>query len=75
MQYLSRAEIRGRQPLPNWGPDCEVPYDFTSRLGGVVVSVLATGPKGRVFKPGQSDGFLRAIKSRSTPSAAGVPMP
>jgi hypothetical protein len=33
-----------------------------SRLGGVVVSVLATGPKGR--------GFLlaRAIKIRSTPS-------
>jgi hypothetical protein len=24
-----------------------------SRLGGVVVSVLATGPKGRGFKPGR----------------------
>jgi hypothetical protein len=33
-----------------------------------VVSVLATGPKDRGFKPGRSDGFLRAIKIRSTPS-------
>jgi hypothetical protein len=40
-----------------------------NRLGGVVVSVLATGPSGRGFKPGQVDGFvLRAIKIRSTPS-------
>jgi hypothetical protein len=38
------------------------------RLDGVVVSVLATGPKGRRFKPGRGDGFLRAIKIRSTPS-------
>jgi hypothetical protein len=37
-------------------------------LGGVVVSVLVTGPKGRGFDPGQGDGFLRAIKIRSTPS-------
>jgi hypothetical protein len=35
---------------------------------GVVVSVLATGPKGCGFEPGQSDGFLRAIKIRSTSS-------
>jgi hypothetical protein len=34
---------------------------FHSRLGGVVVSVLATGPKGRGFKRGRGDGFLRAI--------------
>jgi hypothetical protein len=27
-----------------------------SRLGGVVVSVLATGPKGCGFEPGQGDG-------------------
>jgi hypothetical protein len=33
-----------------------------------VVNVLATGPKGRGFKPGRGDGFLRAIKIRSTPS-------
>jgi hypothetical protein len=32
-----------------------------------VVSVLATGPKGRGFKPGQGGGFLRAKKIRSTP--------
>jgi hypothetical protein len=35
-----------------------------------VGSVLATGPKGRGFKPGRRDGFLRAIKIRSTPSFA-----
>jgi hypothetical protein len=39
-----------------------------SLLGGVVVSVLATGPKGRFFEPGQGDGFLTAINIRSTPS-------
>jgi hypothetical protein len=44
-----------------------------SRLGGVMVSVLATGPMVRGFKPGRGDGFLRAIKIRNTPSF-GVPM-
>jgi hypothetical protein len=39
-----------------------------SRLGGVVVSVNAIGPEGRGFKPGRGDGFLRAIKIRSTPT-------
>jgi hypothetical protein len=39
------------------------------RLGGVVVSVLATGPKGCGFKPGQGDGFLMVITIRSTPSS------
>jgi hypothetical protein len=33
-----------------------------------MVSVLAAGPKGRRFKHGRGDGFLRAIKIRSTPS-------
>jgi hypothetical protein len=28
---------------------------------GVLVSVLATGTKGRGFKPGRGDGFLMAI--------------
>jgi hypothetical protein len=42
--------------------------EHLSRLGGVVVSVLATGPKGCGFEPGQSDGFLRAIKIRITTS-------
>jgi hypothetical protein len=40
---------------------------YISRLGGVVISVLATGPKGCGFEPGQGDGFLRAIKICSTP--------
>jgi hypothetical protein len=39
-----------------------------SRLGGVVVSVLATVPKSCGFEPGQGDECLRAIKIRSTPS-------
>jgi hypothetical protein len=39
-----------------------------SRLGGVVVSVLTTGPKGRGFKHGRGDEYLRAIKISSTPS-------
>jgi hypothetical protein len=34
-----------------------------------VVSVLATAPKGCGFEPGRGDGFLRAIKIRSTPSS------
>jgi hypothetical protein len=41
---------------------------YRSHLGGVVVSVLATGPKGHGFEPGQGGGFLRVIKIRSTPS-------
>jgi hypothetical protein len=32
-----------------------------------VFSMLATEPKGCGFEPGQCDGFLRAIKIRSTP--------
>jgi hypothetical protein len=44
-----------------------------------MVSVLATGPKGCGFEHGQGDGFLRAIKTLSTPSfrmgsKAGGPM-
>jgi hypothetical protein len=37
-----------------------------NRLGGVVVSVRATGPKGCVFETGQGDGFLKAIKISRT---------
>jgi hypothetical protein len=36
-----------------------------SRLGDVVVSVLATGSMGRGFKPDRGDGFLRAKKAPS----------
>jgi hypothetical protein len=38
------------------------------RLGAVVISVLATGAKVRGFKSGGGDGFIRAIKIRSTRS-------
>jgi hypothetical protein len=41
-------------------------------LGGLVVSVLATGPKVRGFKP---DGFLRVIKICSTTSFGGEVKP
>jgi hypothetical protein len=41
---------------------------ISCRLGGVLVSVLATGPKSRRFELGRGDGFLKAIKIRSTPS-------
>jgi hypothetical protein len=41
------------------------------RLGGVVVSVHSTGAKGRGFKPGRGDGFLRAIKICSTLPSVG----
>jgi hypothetical protein len=33
-----------------------------------MVSVLDTGHKGRWFKPSRRDGFLKAVKIRSTPS-------
>jgi hypothetical protein len=38
---------------------------------GIMVSVLATGPKVRGFKAGRGDGCLRAIKIRSTSSLGG----
>jgi hypothetical protein len=44
-------------------------YATSSRLGGGVLSVLATGPKGCGFERGQGDGFIRAINIRSTPSS------
>jgi hypothetical protein len=40
-------------------------------LSGVMVSVLAIGPKVRRFKPNQGNGFLRVIKFHSTPSFGG----
>jgi hypothetical protein len=36
-------------------------------LGGVMASVLETGPKVRGFKPGRGDEFLRAIQIRRMP--------
>jgi hypothetical protein len=41
---------------------------FNCRFGDVVVNVLATGLKGRGFKPRLGDGFLKVIKIRSTRS-------
>jgi hypothetical protein len=39
---------------------------LVGRLGGVVVSAVATGSTGRFFNPGLGDGFLRVIKIGST---------
>jgi hypothetical protein len=44
---------------------------WESHLDGVMVIVLAIGSKFRGFKPGLGDGFLGAIKIRSTPSFGG----
>jgi hypothetical protein len=50
------------------GQSKEVICNLTiSRRGGVVVSVLASGTKGCGLESNQGDGFLRAIKIRSTP--------
>jgi hypothetical protein len=35
----------------------------TSRLGDVVVTLLATGPKGCGSEPNQGDGFLKGDKN------------
>jgi hypothetical protein len=45
------------------------------RLGDVLVIVLAIKPKVCRFKPGRGDGFLRAIKIRSTTSFEGEVKP
>jgi hypothetical protein len=40
-------------------------------IGGVMGSVLAIRPKIRGFKPGQSDEFIRTIKSAARLSSEG----
>jgi hypothetical protein len=35
----------------------EIGYRFSSRCGGVVVSVIATGPKGRGSNPAEAMDF------------------
>jgi hypothetical protein len=55
--------------IEGWNETVHFNVDVTiwRRLSGVVVSVLATRPKGCGFEPGQGDGLLRAIKIRRTP--------
>jgi hypothetical protein len=67
----------GREPPRE--PEIFHGYHILSRISGVVVSVLAIGPRVCGFESGQGDGFLRAIKIRSTSSfrigsKAGCPM-
>jgi hypothetical protein len=49
-------------------------YKDTVVLGDVMVSVLDTGLKVPGFSPSRDDGFLRAMKVRSTPSLGGEEM-
>jgi hypothetical protein len=44
----------------------DILYFFIFCLCGVMVSVLAVGPKVHRFKPGQGDGFLKAINSAAS---------
>jgi hypothetical protein len=60
---LSHALTAKRQPTET------IAVCLCRRFGGVVFSVLASGPKGCGFEPGQGDGFLRAIQIRSTLSS------
>jgi hypothetical protein len=46
----------------NWS-DWFLSYSSVVALGGLVVSVLATGPKVRGFKPGRGRWILMVIKS------------
>jgi hypothetical protein len=52
------------------GRDRAVP-DLWVALGGLVVSVLATGPKVRGFKPGRGRWILRVMKSVARLSSEG----
>jgi hypothetical protein len=54
--------------LPGCSPGRGFSVLSARRLGGIVASELATGPKGRGLEPDKGDGFLRAIKIHSTPS-------
>jgi hypothetical protein len=45
-----------------------------SRLGGVVATVLATGPKGPGLETGRGDKLLMAIKILRMGSKGGGPM-
>jgi hypothetical protein len=51
-----------------------LPYHYVI-LGGLLVSVLATGPEVRWIKPGRGKWILRAIKIQSTPSFRGEVQP
>jgi hypothetical protein len=65
---------KSRTPFQEPALDHEVvslpPHSYNSlspriyrRLGGVVVSVLATGPKVRRFKPARGDGLFKGDKN------------
>jgi hypothetical protein len=59
-----QSHVTNAPLLPGKGP----PVPTVRRLCGAVVSVLATGPKGRGLEPNQGDEILRTIIIRSTHS-------
>jgi hypothetical protein len=66
-QGTGKLHVLGGRASRRWGQhysQCGVSPWWCS-----VVTVLATGPKGCGFKPGQGDGFLMTIKIRRTPSS------
>jgi hypothetical protein len=63
-----KAVIQVSARLPGCSPGRGFSVLSARRFGGIVASELATGPKGRGLEPDKGDGFLRAIKIRSTPS-------
>jgi hypothetical protein len=56
-------------------PPFRPPNQNVVALGGLVVSVLATGPKVRGFKPGRGRWIFKGDKIRSTPSFGGEVKP
>jgi putative component of membrane protein insertase Oxa1/YidC/SpoIIIJ protein YidD len=64
---IAVVQIEGKRPLRKTRRTLEANVKTTG-LGGEMVSVLATGSKFCRFKPSRGDGFLMAIKIRSTPS-------
>jgi hypothetical protein len=67
MKILSQDSRSPGRDLKLGPPECRSANHSTSTfgvaLGGPVVSVLATGPKVRGFKPGRGRWILRVIKS------------
>jgi hypothetical protein len=58
-------KLRDEFKFALFGAILTVHYTKLVALGGLVVSVLATGPKVRGFKPGRGRWILRVIKSVS----------
>jgi hypothetical protein len=67
-------QVKGKNKSVNEEHE-EMSAEKRCHLDGLMVSVLAIEHKVRGFKADQGDGFLRAIKIRSTPSSGGEVKP